>query len=167
MSKFLRENIFNILIFLLLSIQAFMYFYDNRPSPKVFSQKSMSVENFSSIVLSKSGLTKIGSEKLNKIDEDNFFLQGKSYLENNLYKIYGEDISINLNEDISNSKYISYIWNVDPNRDSNNSVKFFWVQQDIGAQNALKQQLLKRINDVATLVTTKQYNTLTSIGANV
>ena len=104
MSKILRENIFNILIFLLLSIQAFMYYYDNRPSSKVFSQKSMSVENFSSIVLSKSGLTKIGSEKLNKIDEDNFFLQGKSYLENNEYKIYGEDISINLNEDISHSK---------------------------------------------------------------
>lgn len=104
MSKFLRENIFNILIFLLLSIQAFMYYYDNRPSSKVFSQKSMSVENFTSIVLSKSGLTKIGSEKLNKIDEDNFFLQGKSYLENNEYKIYGEDISINLNEDISHSK---------------------------------------------------------------
>ena len=104
MSKFLKENIFNILIFLLLSIQAFMYYYDNRPSSKVFSQKSMSVENFSSIVLSKSGLTKIGSEKLNKIDEDNFFLQGKSYLENNEYKIYGKDISINLNEDISHSK---------------------------------------------------------------
>ena len=104
MSKFLRENIFNILIFFLLSIQAFMYYYDNRPSSKVFSQKSMSVENFSSIVLSKSGLTKIGSEKLNKIDEDNFFLQGKSYLENNEYKIYGEDISINLIEDISHSK---------------------------------------------------------------
>ena len=104
MSKFLKENVFNILIFLLLSVQAFMYFYDNRPSSKVFSQKSMSVENFSSIVLGKSGLTKIGSEKLNKIDEDNFFLQGKSYLENNEYKIYGEDISINLNEDISHSK---------------------------------------------------------------
>ena len=104
MSKFLRENIFNILIFLLLSIQAFMYYYDNRPSSKVFSQKSMSVENFSSIVLSKSGLTKIGSEKLNKIDENNFFLQGKSYLENNKYKIYGEDISINLIEDFSYSK---------------------------------------------------------------
>ena len=104
MSKFVRENIFNILIFLLLSIQAFMYYYDNRPSSKVFSQKSMSVENFSSIVLSKSGLTKIGSEKLNKIDEDIFFLQGKSYLENDEYKIYGEDISINLNEDISHSK---------------------------------------------------------------
>jgi hypothetical protein len=104
MSKLLRENIFNILIFLLLSIQVFMYYFDNRPSSKVFSQKSMSVENFSSIVLSKSGLTKIGSEKLNKIDEDNFFLQGKSYLENDEYKIYGEDISINLNEDISHSK---------------------------------------------------------------
>ena len=104
MNKSFRGNIFNILIFLFLSIQAFMYFYDNRPSSKVFSQKSMSVENFSSIVLSKSGLTKIGSEKLNKIDEDNFFLQGKSYLENNEYKIYGEDISINLNEDISHSK---------------------------------------------------------------
>ena len=104
MSKFVRENIFNILIFLLLSIQAFMYYYDNRPSSKVFSQKSMSVENFSSIVLSKSGLTKIGSEKLNKIDEDNFFLHGKSYLENSEYKIYGEDISINLNENISHSK---------------------------------------------------------------
>jgi len=104
MSKFLREYIFNILIFLLVSIQAFMYYYDNRPSSKVFSQKSMSVENFSSIVLSKSGLTKIGSEKLNKIDEDNFFLQGKSYLENNEYKIYGEDISINLIKDISHSK---------------------------------------------------------------
>ena len=104
MSSFLRENIFNILIFLLLSIQTFMYYYDNRPSSKVFSQKSMSVENFSSIVLSKSGLTKIGSEKLNKIDEDNFFLQGKSFLENDEYKIYGEDISINLNDDISHSK---------------------------------------------------------------
>ena len=104
MNKSFRGNIFNILIFLLLSIQAFMYYYDNRPSSKVFSQKSMSVENFSSIVLSKSGLTKIGSEKLNKIDEDNFFLQGKSYLENNEYKIYGEDISINLNEDVSHSK---------------------------------------------------------------
>ena len=104
MNKFLREHIFNILIFLLLSIQAFIYYYDNKPSTKVFSQKKMSVENFSSIVLSKSGLTKIGSEKLNKIDEDNFFLQGKSYLENNEYKIYGEDIFINLIEDISHSK---------------------------------------------------------------
>jgi len=104
MSKFLRENVLSILIFLLLSIQAFMYYYDNRPSSKIFSQKRMSVENFSSIILGKSGLTKIESEKLNKIDNDNFFLQGKSYLENDEYKIYGEDISINLNEDISYSE---------------------------------------------------------------
>ena len=104
MSKFFKEHIVSFIIFILLGVQAFIYYYDNRPSSKVFSQKSISVENFSSIVLSKSGLTKIGSEKLNKIDEDNFFLQGKSYLENNEYKIYGEDISINLNEDISHSK---------------------------------------------------------------
>ena len=104
MSKFLKENIFNFLIFLLLSLQAFMYYYDNKPSSKVYSQKSMSVENFSSIVLSNSGLTKIGSDKLNKIDVDQFFLQGKSYLENKEYKIYGEDISINLIEEISYSK---------------------------------------------------------------
>ena len=104
MSKLFKENFFNITIFLLLSIQVLMYYYDNKTSSKDFSQKSMSVENFSSIVLSKSGLTKIGSQKLNKIDEDNFFLQGKSYLENNEYKIYGEDISINLIEDISHSK---------------------------------------------------------------
>ena len=81
-----------------------MYYYDNRPSSKVYRKNSMSVENFSSIVLSKSGLTKIGSDKLNKIDEDQFFLQGKSYLENKEYKIYGEDISINLIEEISHSK---------------------------------------------------------------
>jgi hypothetical protein len=104
MSKILKENVYSILIFLLLSIQAFMYYYDNRPTSKVFSKKNISVENFSSIVLSKSGLTKIGSEKLNKIDENNFFLQGKSYLENNQYKIYGQDISINLIEDTSHSK---------------------------------------------------------------
>ena len=104
MSKILKENFYIILIFLLLSIQAFMYYYDNKPTSKVFSKKNISVENFSSIVLSKSGLTKIGSEKLNKIDENNFFLQGKSYLENNKYKIYGQDISINLIKDISYSK---------------------------------------------------------------
>ena len=63
----------------------------------------MTVENFSSIVLSKSGITKIGSEKLNKFDENVIFLEGKSYLENKEYKIYGENISINLSQEISNS----------------------------------------------------------------
>ena len=54
-------------------------------------------------VLSKSGITKIGSEKLNKVDENNIYLEGKSYLENQEYKIYGKDISINLSKEISNS----------------------------------------------------------------
>ena len=103
MNKLFQRNIFNFLIFILLGTQAFMYYYDNKPSSKIYSQKSMSVENFSSIVLSKSGLTKIGSEKLNKLDDNQFFLQGQSYLENNDYKIYGEDISINLIDEISHS----------------------------------------------------------------
>ena len=68
-----------------------------------FSQKTITVENFSSIVLSNSGITKIGSEKLNKIDENHIYLEGKSFLENKEYKIYGKDITIKLNEEISNS----------------------------------------------------------------
>ena len=63
-----------------------------------FSQKTITVENFSSIVLSNSGITKIGSEKLNKIDDNNIYLEGKSYLENKEYKIYGKNISINLSK---------------------------------------------------------------------
>jgi len=111
MNKYFRENFLNIAIFFLLVSQVLIYYYDNKPSSKVYSQKSMSVENFSSIVLSKSGLTKIGSEKLNKIDEDHFFLQGESYLENNEYKIYGENIFINLIEDITHSKKPVYVIN--------------------------------------------------------
>ena len=63
----------------------------------------MSVENFSSIVLTKSGITKIGSEKLNKIDENNIYLEGSSYLENKDYKIYGINISIDMENEISTS----------------------------------------------------------------
>lgn len=76
-----------------------------------FSQKKIIVENFSSIVLSKSGMTKIGSEKLNKIDENNIYLEGKSYLENKEYKIYGNDISINLLEEISESDEVVKVIN--------------------------------------------------------
>ena len=46
-------------------------------------------------------MTKIGSEKLNKIDDYNIYLEGKSYMENDDYKIYGSDISININKEIS------------------------------------------------------------------
>jgi len=104
MSNLIKKNFFNFIIILLFGAQFFMYYYDNIPSSKVYSQKSISVINFSSIVLSKSGLTKVGSEKLIKNDDNNFFLQGKSYLENSKYKIYGEDISIDLIDEISKSE---------------------------------------------------------------
>ena len=94
-------KIINISIFMVLFFQAFIYYYNTKSSSKIFTQKSISVENFSSIILSKSGITKIGSEKLNKIDDNNIYLQGSSYLENKEYKIYGSDISINIEKEIS------------------------------------------------------------------
>ena len=99
----LNKKIFDILIIFFLGIQLFIYIYNQKPLNENFSQKKITVENFSSIVLSKSGINKIGSEKLNKIDENNIYLQGNSYLENKDYKIYGKNISINLSEEISNS----------------------------------------------------------------
>ena len=103
MNKYFTK-IYGALVFFIILTQAFIYYYNTKPSTKVFSEKSISVENFSSIALSKSGMTKIGSEKLNKIDEDNIFLQGKSYLENKDYKIYGNNISIDMKNEISQSK---------------------------------------------------------------
>ena len=93
----------NTIIFLILVIQTFIYYFNTKSSTKVFSQKSVSVENFSSIVLSKSGMTKIGSEKLNKIDHNNISLEGISYLENSKYKIYGSNIFIDIENDVSSS----------------------------------------------------------------
>jgi hypothetical protein len=49
-------------------------------------------------------MTKIGSEKLNKIDENNIYLEGISYLENSKYKIYGSNIFIDIENDVSSSK---------------------------------------------------------------
>ena len=103
MISYLKKKIINTLIIFFLGAQIFIYMYNQRPLTKDFSQKNITVENFSSIVLSKSGITKIGSEKLNKIDEDNIFLEGNSYLENKEYKIYGKNISIKIEEEISNS----------------------------------------------------------------
>ena len=97
------EKILNLLIFFFIGIQVSIYIYNLKPLSENFSQKNMTVENFSSIVLSKSGMTKIGSEKLNKIDENNIYLEGRSYLENKEYKIYGKNIFINLIEEVSNS----------------------------------------------------------------
>ena len=97
------SKIINALIIIVVGIQCFIYFLNQKPLTENFSQKTISVENFSSIVLSNSGITKIGSEKLNKIDENHIYLEGKSFLENKEYKIYGKDITIKLNEEISNS----------------------------------------------------------------
>ena len=103
MINYLSNKILTILIVIFLGVQCLIFFLNQKPLTKNFSQKNITVENFSSIVLSKSGITKIGSEKLNKIDEDNIYLEGISYLENKEYKIYGKNISINLTKEISKS----------------------------------------------------------------
>ncbi len=103
MIKHLVKNKINAIIFIILVVQCFIYFFNQKPLTENFSQKTITVENFSSIVLSNSGITKIGSERLNKIDDDNIYLEGESYLENKEYKIYGKNISINISEEISNS----------------------------------------------------------------
>ena len=103
MINYLSNKILNTLIIIFLGAQCLILFLNQKPLTKNFSQKNITVENFSSIVLSKSGITKIGSEKLNKIDEDNIYLEGNSYLENKEYKIYGKNISINLTKEISKS----------------------------------------------------------------
>ena len=86
MINYLSNKILNTLIIIFLGAQCLIFFLNQKPLTKNFSQKNITVENFSSIVLSKSGITKIGSEKLNKIDEDNIYLEGNSYLENKEYK---------------------------------------------------------------------------------
>ena len=86
MINLLIKRLTNILI-IFLGLQILIYIFNQKPINDDFSQKTVSVENFSSIVLSKSGMTKIGSEKLNKNDENNIYLEGKSYLENKDYKI--------------------------------------------------------------------------------
>ena len=103
MINYLSNKILNTLIIIFLGAQCLIFFLNQKPLTKNFSQKNITVENFSSIFLSKSGITKIGSEKLNKIDEDNIYLEGNSYLENKEYKIYGKNISINLSKEISKS----------------------------------------------------------------
>ena len=111
MINYFIKKITTLLIVICLGLQVFILLYNQKPMTENFSQKKIIVENFSSIVLSKSGMTKIGSEKLNKIDENNIYLEGKSYLENKEYKIYGNDISINLLEEISESDEVVKVIN--------------------------------------------------------
>ena len=103
MINLLSKKKINILILCFLVFQICIFFYNQKKQKENFNKKNITVENFSSIVLSNSGITKIGSEKLNKIDDDNIFLEGKSYLENKKYKIFGENIHVNLDKEISNS----------------------------------------------------------------
>ena len=104
MNRSLVNKIINILLFIVLSLQILIYYYNTRTSTQVLNQQNISVENFSSIIFNQSGLTKIGSKKLNKVNENQIYLEGKSYLENKEYKIYGEDIEIKLDEEVSSSQ---------------------------------------------------------------
>tara|TARA_B100001063_G_scaffold192864_1_gene184170 strand:+ start:1588 stop:2013 length:426 start_codon:yes stop_codon:yes gene_type:complete len=99
----LIPKLINTLIFLIIFFQLIIIYLNTKPSTKIFSKKNITVENFSSIVLSKSGINKIGSERLDKISENKIFLGGKSYLENKDYKIYGTDIYIYMDKEISSS----------------------------------------------------------------
>lgn len=103
MINLLNNKIINFLIIIFLAIQIFIYIVNQKPLTENFSQKSITVENFSTIVLSNSGITKISSEKLNRVDENNIYLEGKSYMENKEYKIYGGNIYINIDEEVSKS----------------------------------------------------------------
>ena len=110
MINYFKGKIINFFIIFFLGLQIIIYIFNQNQLISDFSQKSITVENFSSIVLSKSGITKIGSKKLNKVDENNIYLEGNSYLENKEYKIYGKNISIDLAEEISNSdEYVEII----------------------------------------------------------
>ena len=104
MNRSLFNKIINILLFIVLSLQILIYYYNTQTSTQVLNQENISVENFSSIIFNQSGLTKIGSKKLNKVNENQIFLEGKSYLENKEYKIYGEDIEIKLDKEVSSSQ---------------------------------------------------------------
>ena len=80
MIKIFNKKIIYLFIIFILGLQISIYFYNQNSLTKNFSQKNITVENFSSVVLSKSGITKIGSEKLNKIDDNKIYLEGESYL---------------------------------------------------------------------------------------
>lgn len=103
MNKILKSYIFNFLFLLCIFFQILIYLQNKISLESNFDTRNISIENFSSIILAKSGITKIGSQKLNKVSDQILFLQGSSYLENDSYKIFGYDITINLDTEISNS----------------------------------------------------------------
>lgn len=94
----------NLFILFIIIIQIFIIYINSKVNFQEIQKKNMSIENFSSFVLSKYGITTIGSERLNRMSTNNIFLEGYSYLENKVYKMYGEDISIDTNLEISSSE---------------------------------------------------------------
>ena len=56
-----RGKIINFLIIIILGMQFFIYLFNQNPLTENFSQKKITVENFSSIVLSNSGIWNINS----------------------------------------------------------------------------------------------------------
>ena len=104
MNNFIIHRFFNLLIVVILISQVSIIYFNSKVSFEEIKKKNISIENFSSFALSKYGITSFGSEKLNKLDENNIFLEGSSYLENDVYKIYGKDISINTKSEVSSSE---------------------------------------------------------------
>ena len=103
MNKKLNIKKINFLIFFCLLLQFLIYIYNNNKTNLNFYKKDTSIENFSSIILTKSGITKIGSQKLNKISDVTLYLEGSSYLENKNYEIIGSNITINIDAESSYS----------------------------------------------------------------
>ena len=103
MNSYIIHRFLNFLVVIILVSQVSIIFFNSKVSFEEVQKKNISVENFSSFALTKFGITSFGSEKLNRLDEYNIFLEGNSYLENDVYKIYGNDININTKSEVSSS----------------------------------------------------------------
>ena len=104
MNSYIFLRFLNLLIAIILISQIGIIYFNSKVPFEEIQKKNISVENFSSFALSKYGITYFGSEKLNRLDEYNIFLEGNSYLENDVYKVYGKDISINTKSEVSSSE---------------------------------------------------------------
>ena len=103
MNSYIIHRFLNFLIVIILISQVGIVYFNSKVSFDEIQKKNISVENFSSFALTKYGITSFGSEKLNRLDQYNIFLEGNSYLENEVYKIYGKDININTKSEVSSS----------------------------------------------------------------
>ena len=101
---FLNKITLNTAIIIILIFQLIIIIINSNSTFSSISKKNISVENFSSIALSKYGMTSFGSEKLIKKNDNNIFLEGVAYLENDKYKIYGKDINLDIKSEVSYSE---------------------------------------------------------------